>query len=273
MMRIAEVVRWPDRYLFLFSHMRSYSSVLSHVLGAHPEIAGYSESHLKYRHGSDLAALRWRIARAIGGVPTGRYLLDKLLHNYMLIPRQLRHSDSMRSLIFVRRPVPTLQSILRMHSMLPQVGWHGDPAAVAVYYCERLTWVAAVGVMLKERALAFPAEAITGQTHDLLGAVGDHLGLSSSLAPVYTPKRYTGQAAYGDISPNIQRGHILQGAELHPEDDESCPGFSPELIRQCERSYRRSVALLADWCPSFGLDSASPSAIATLRITATGSDR
>jgi len=29
---------WPHLYLFLFSHMRSYSTLLSHVLGSHREI-------------------------------------------------------------------------------------------------------------------------------------------------------------------------------------------------------------------------------------------
>lgn len=270
-MSIARAVQWPDHYLFLFSHMRSYSSVLSHVLGTHPEISGYSESHLKYRHRSDLGTLRWRVARAIGGVPTGRYLLDKLLHNYMLIPRQLRESDRLHALIFLRQPAPTLQSILRMHAMYPQVRWHGDPAAVAVYYCERLMWIAAVAVLLKDRALVFPAEAITGQTHGLLGAIGDHLHLATPLSPAYTPRRYTGQPAHGDVSTNILSGHILAADPRGWGDD--CPGFTPEMLRQCERTYRRSVAIVADWCPSFGFSAQPPLTMHTPSLSVAGIGR
>lgn len=269
-MTIARFTWWPDRYLFLFSHMRSYSSVLSHVLGAHAEIAGYSESHLKYRHQRDLGALRWRVGHAIGGLPTGRYLLDKLLHNYMLIPRQLRESDRLRALIFLRRPVPTLRSILRMHATLPQVAWHGEPDAVATYYCERVVWIAAVGVMLKQRALAFPAEAITTRTPQLLKAVGKHLALSTEISPRYEPRRYTGAPAHGDVSARIQLGRIEQCAAISPGEEDELEGFSPEQLQRCERSYRRSVALLSDWCPSFGFG-AWPSAAPA--VSATGSDR
>lgn len=253
-MSVLHALSWPDRYLFLFSHMRSYSSVLSHVLGSHPDISGYSESHLKYRHGKDLRLLRWRVAKAVGGLPRGRFLLDKLLHNYMLIPRQLRSVETFRALIFIRRPAPTLQSILRMHALRPQVAWHGDPAAVAQYYCERLTWIAAVGVLLKDRALAFPAEAIPGRTTELLGAIAAHLDLGSPLAPVYTRQRYTGQAAHGDISANIRAGEILP---VSTAVEGECPGFSAEMLRQCERTYQRCMAVLVDWCPSLGLEQAA----------------
>ena len=30
--------------------MRSYWALLCHILGSHPEIAGYAEMHLAYRH-------------------------------------------------------------------------------------------------------------------------------------------------------------------------------------------------------------------------------
>lgn len=267
-MNLLRASSWPDRYLFLFSHMRSYSSVLSHVLGTHPDISGYSESHLKYRHSNDLRVLRWRIAKAIGGLPRGRFLLDKLLHNYMLIPRQLRNADTFRALIFVRRPVPTLQSILRMHALQPHVGWHGDPEAVALYYCERLTWIAAVGVLLKDRALAFPAEAIPGRTQELLGTIANHLELATALTPVYAPRRYTGQAAHGDISANIRAGEILPVTSAAV--DQECSAFSAETMRQCERTYRRCVTLLADWCPSLGFEREQPR---PMRLSATGSGR
>src|SRR5262245_13075611 len=46
-------VRSMSSPLFVLSHMRSYSSLLSHVLGSHPEIDGYCETHLRYRSGLD----------------------------------------------------------------------------------------------------------------------------------------------------------------------------------------------------------------------------
>jgi hypothetical protein len=49
------------RHLFLLGHMRSYSSVLSHILGSHPQIDGYCETHIKYRTRLDLWRLHHRV--------------------------------------------------------------------------------------------------------------------------------------------------------------------------------------------------------------------
>jgi hypothetical protein len=45
------------QYLFVISHMRSRSSLLSHILGSHPQVIGYSELHQSYQRWSDLL---WR---------------------------------------------------------------------------------------------------------------------------------------------------------------------------------------------------------------------
>jgi hypothetical protein len=37
--------RDSHRYIFVGSHMRSFSSLLCHVLGSHREIDGYAETH------------------------------------------------------------------------------------------------------------------------------------------------------------------------------------------------------------------------------------
>src|SRR5688572_27511814 len=67
--------------LLVLSHMRSYSSVLSHVLGSHPEIDGYCETHIRYRLSLDVHRLGWKV-RALTGEPlSGRFVLDKVLHN------------------------------------------------------------------------------------------------------------------------------------------------------------------------------------------------
>jgi hypothetical protein len=246
---MCKLALWPDEYLFLFSHMRSYSTVLSHVLGSHAEICGYSETHLKYRHSADLWRLRWRVARATGAWPRGRYLLDKLLHNFMLIPRDLRHSKRLRALIFVRRPEATLRSILSMAAQHPEKGWYSSPARVAEYYCERIAWLTAVGVHLKDRALLFTSEAITNDTGSLLERISRHLDLRSCLERSYRLHRFSGVAGHGDASAKLQSGMILSGS--HHDEDPS-PTIDPTLIERCNRNYLLAMATLRDWCPSHG---------------------
>src|SRR5213075_544290 len=38
----APVARHTGRFIFVVSHMRSFSSLLCHILGSHPEISGYA---------------------------------------------------------------------------------------------------------------------------------------------------------------------------------------------------------------------------------------
>jgi hypothetical protein len=240
---------WPHQYLFLFSHMRSYSTLLSHVLGSHPEISGYVETHLKYRSRWDLARLRWHIALATGALPTGRYLLDKLLHNFMLIPKSLRNSSRLRTLIFVRGPEATLRSILQLSSMRPGIAWHSDQHRVAEYYCARLAWLAAVGTHLRERAFVFPAEALVDDTEAVLMHVTRHLGLMTPLRPQYQVRKLSGEPGYGDVSASIQAGEVRrEGARpagaIHPIQ------IDPRLLSQCNRAYRACMMTLSDWCPS-----------------------
>src|SRR3954447_7337822 len=54
--------------------MRSYSSVLSHILGSHPQISGYCETHTKYRTWFDLWKLRRRVRKLTGEALQGAQL-------------------------------------------------------------------------------------------------------------------------------------------------------------------------------------------------------
>ncbi|HEY4369844.1 MAG TPA: hypothetical protein VGN07_21595 [Steroidobacteraceae bacterium] len=241
---------WPREYVFLFSHMRSFSTVLSHVLGSHTDICGYTETHLKYRKGSDLVRLRLRVASATGEWPRGRYLLDKLLHNFMLIPKDLRYSPRLRSLIFVRNPAATIQSILRMNAQHPNMSWYGSPASVAEYYCERLTWLTAIGVHMKTRAFVFPAEALVDDTAPLLKHITCFLDLSTPLQPRYRLHRLSGLPSHGDTSERLQAGTVSHRPLTQAAD---IPFVDPGLVDQCNRVYRTCMTTLADWCPSYGL--------------------
>ena len=69
------------RNLFVLGHMRSYSSLLCHILGSHPQVDGYCETHIKYRTWLDLLRLRSRVVQLTGEPLRGRYILDKVLHN------------------------------------------------------------------------------------------------------------------------------------------------------------------------------------------------
>src|ERR1700753_1681333 len=94
------------RHLFVLGHMRSYSSLLCHILGSHPEIDGYCETHVKYRTRLDLIRLRSRVVKSTAPRLKGVYVLEKVLHNYAFTHRIGRSPKTM-AVILVRKPQPT----------------------------------------------------------------------------------------------------------------------------------------------------------------------
>lgn len=237
---------YPDRYVFLLSHMRSYSTVLSHVLGSSPEIAGYTESHVKYRRHSDLIRLRWRVGRALRRWPTGRYLLDKQLYNALQLPRQLAQLRGFRALIFIREPASTLASIRGLADKEGAVAWYRDWDAIARYYCSRAHALVAHGVALGPRALAFRAESIVDDTPRLLGAIESHLGLAAPLSMQYELRPFTGRGGHGDPGQWIHAGRIVRARGAAPP-----PEPIPEAaLERCRAAHEQCWRQLRDWCPS-----------------------
>src|SRR5690606_30087767 len=67
------------RYILVLSHMRSYSSLLCHILNSNPEVAGYVETHSSYASRADLWRLKRRVFLGTDAEVGGRYVLDKIL--------------------------------------------------------------------------------------------------------------------------------------------------------------------------------------------------
>jgi hypothetical protein len=246
---------WPREYLFVLGHMRCYSSVLAHVLGSHPEISGYGETHVKYRRRSDIAIMRWRILRATGQWPSGRYLLDKQLHNGMHIPPQLRPGQRgnarVRCLIVVRRPRSTLNSIVRMGEITGNAH-DRDWSAAADYYCRRLAALQLHAAEFSNRSLAVAAETIRARPQAVLARVSSHLQLAEPLCAEYVLGRYTGRSGHGDISERIRAGRILPYAAEGPASEPPERVLPAGVAERCERAYERCVEMIRDWTPSFG---------------------
>ena len=159
------------RNLFVLGHMRSYSSLLCHILGSHPQIDGYCETHIKYRTWFDLLRLRSRVVKLTGERLRGRYVLDKVLHNYPLASSILRSPNTL-GIVLVRRPQPTVQSIVNMGLHYGDVAWHRDLDAVASYYEERLAALVGLADALRGRVIFIQAETMLSQTPEVLQGIG-----------------------------------------------------------------------------------------------------
>jgi hypothetical protein len=187
--------------------MRSYSSLLAHVLGSHPEIDGYCETHLRYYFPFDVWRLQRRVRKLTGEPLRGRYVLDKILHNYAISPAILE-SQRTRAVLLLRQPMDVVQSILHMGTHLDPDERNTNLEHVTDYYVARLASLADLGRRLGRRAALIESEALLDRTDDTLEFLRDYLELSGPLQRRYRHFAKTGTPGYGDPSPAIRTGEI-----------------------------------------------------------------
>jgi hypothetical protein len=224
-------------YILVLGHMRSYSSLLCHILGSHPEIAGYAEMHLSYYNALDMLRLRARVSRSLGCVLPGRFVLDKVLHDeYVVAPSVLRRED-VKVIVVVRRPAESIQSVLAMGKRIPAVGWYSDVDAVVSYYVKRLRSLAKVRQHASQ-CLFVRAEEIVQQTSRALPRVEQFLGLRQELTDEYEIFPHTGEVGWGDDSPAILAGRVVLPANRGDGD------LPPQTPLAAIRSYEECCAAL-----------------------------
>jgi hypothetical protein len=235
---------WPARrYLFVLGHMRSYSSLLCHILGSHPQIDGYCETHVKYRTRLDLLRLRSRVVKLTGEPLRGRYVLEKMLHNYAFAPSILR-SPRTFAIVLVRQPIPAVQSIVNMGLHYGAVAWHRDLDTVVRYYEERLARLVRLADELRGRVMFMEAETMLSRTSDVLHGIGGLLDLSEPLRSDYRRFAHTGEGGFGDPGETITTGRVSNTArELRT------PVMIPAaLCARLEMAYAACSASLRDRC-------------------------
>jgi len=236
--------RHSGTFLFVVGHMRSYSSVLCHILGSHPEISGYAEAHQSYLGRNDLDRLARTVREQTGEATLKRIVLDKVLHNHREIaPDILRRSD-VRCLFLLRNAGDTIASILNMARTLEHTGDFSDPSRVVAYYAERLARIEEYVPYVSGRALFVESERLLDDTTAELARLTHWLALAEPLAAEYRTFRHTGTPGHGDPSPHIRTGRIVAS------DDERHRGYVPiaipaELLTRGNAAYARCRAALS----------------------------
>jgi hypothetical protein len=223
--------------------MRSYSSLLCHILGSHPEISGYSEAHQSYLGRNDLDRLA-RIVREQTGEPTlRRILLDKVLHNHREIAPDILRRPDVRCLFLLRNAKDTIASILNMARTLGHTGDFSDPARVVAHYVERLARMEEYGSQVVGRARFIESERLLDDTAEELARLTQWLALSTPLATEYRTFPHTGAPGHGDPSPHIRAGKIVASDEERHRDYVSIP-IDAEALARAKTAYARCRSAL-----------------------------
>lgn len=226
--------------IFLLSHMRALTSLVSHILGSHRWIAGYYEMHRAYADAGALDAQRRALEAGEGIKPDSRFLFDKILHNdYAFEPERLG-AVPLRLLVTLRAPDATLRSIVHLFAGKPGPQPYASPAGAGRYYVTRLRALAAFCRATPLPYDYFDAELLQQSPAGLLASMTDWLELDPPLSGRYDVFRQTGQARSGDSSPRLFSGVI----DTRPSDYAhiALPADVLDEARDAYFACRRAIA-------------------------------
>jgi hypothetical protein len=184
------------------------------------------------------------VIRLTGERLRGRYVLDKILHDYPLAGSIVR-SRSTRAIILVRSPVSTVRSIMNMGLRYSDIAWYRDTEAVARYYETRLASLVRLADRLDTRAIWLAAEELLSGAGPVLTRLGAFLTLRAPLQSSYRQFAHTGEAGFGDPSEEISKGSIgaARASDAHIL-------LTEQLVARLEGAHRSAVAALRERCES-----------------------
>ena len=236
----------PCRFLFVVGHMRSGSTLLTHILNTNEAITGYGETHIRYRSEGDLVRLVQDVFPTRRTVFLTRYVMDKILHNEYLCESVINRNDCY-FIYLIRDPTTSIRSMMRQFPT-----WFGPQpldretllAKATDHYCSRLATIEREAAQIgdKDRTMFLTYESFLGNTRRSLGAIQQSLGLSRPLSEDYELMRTTGLAHKGDPSQHIMKGKIDRSI-MHDDIP-----VDADWLREPERLFERVSSRLASLC-------------------------
>lgn len=191
------------RYVFILGHMRSGSTLLSHLLGSHPDFAGAGETHIAYQTPDDLPKLVTKTCELLHKpFLRAHYIVDQINHPY--VSNEVLASDRVyKCIILVREPEATLKSLMTLLKC--------NETEALDAYLERLETLTQYAQLLKKRAIFMDYDDLVDRSTETLAALTDFLDLDAPLTPAYQTHRMTARVGgFGDPSRNIQVGQIIR---------------------------------------------------------------
>ena len=247
-------------FVFVCGHMRSGSSLLTRILVSNPQVEGFGENHICYRHTTDLDVLRSRIDQRVEfeasdfansrGTPI---VLDKILHDHLEVCDELLQNTLGRFVFLIREPRSSIASM-----MMRYPDWFtGKPVAkidlfrsAAAYYESRIKDVLYMACRIRdsERMFFLTFDELVYHTSAVFTALEMLLGLRTPLSEEYRPPNRSRSSEEGDNSDQILAGRIIR----HRKPPTITSDHSGLL--RLERTYVTVCRLMRDRCRHVEID-------------------
>lgn len=203
------------KVLFILSHMRSGSSLLTHILSSNPAIKGYGETHIQYESELDLRRLMFKIyfhSQEFKNFQDLRklnmdhiYILDKILHDHKLLNENLLELENFYFIFLIREPKRSLISMLDHKP-------HWTEQDALQYYRQRLSTLARYAHIInnKNRSLLLTYDQLINNTDSVFSALQNFLKTPEGFSETYQVSNTTGMRHVGDFKEKIRSGKIVR---------------------------------------------------------------
>ncbi len=237
----------PYKVLFILSHMRSGSSLLTHILISNPAIKGYGESHIQYESEADLKSLMYKTyfhnqeftnLKDLGKLRMNHtYILDKLLHDKKLLNKNLLKKKNFYFIFLIREPQRSLMSMLDHKS-------HWTEEDAVSYYTQRLLSLSEYSQLIndKKRSFLLNYDQLINKSETVFSSLQNFLKTREAFSENYQILKTTGKRHVGDFKENIRSGRIIRNPR--PLNF----SISPDLIDKATNHFNDSYAILQKCC-------------------------
>ncbi|MEQ9667096.1 sulfotransferase family protein [Coleofasciculus sp. G2-EDA-02] len=237
-------VRQPPLKLFLLSHMRSGSSLLTHILNTNPEILGFGETWIQYSSEENFNELIAEVHFSLRKFKISeKYILDKILHNHLIINPEILRSDQVYLIFLIREPQNTLPSILKLLPKIPE-------KTAFNYYTERLLTLEKYAQLVgnTQRNLVITYNQLCRQNELVFKALQDFIDVQHPFSEEYEVLKTTGRRGVGDPSSNIKAGKIMKSTQTQNRQ------ISSELIEESMKIFDQCYINLSQSCSKVDSD-------------------
>ncbi len=199
---------FQNKNIFLISHMRGNTSLLSHLLGSHPSIEGYYEMHIGYYSWKSLYRQKLVYLQEHSLKKNSRYFFDKILHNDHQVSGELLSRENSKVIVMIREPEQTIKSIVSLYRKIEPSHEYCNIEQASEYYRIRLAEIKKIAQRLEGDFYFVQSNLLKSEPEVTLSKLSNWLGLDSPISTTYNQFKKTGEKRYGDSSENILSGKI-----------------------------------------------------------------
>ncbi|MBC7999118.1 MAG: hypothetical protein IAF58_14305 [Leptolyngbya sp.] len=240
--------RPPFKYLFVFAHMRSGSTLLTHILNSNPEIVGYGETKVEYLKHDSLNNLLKKNAEFFGKNRLSEtFVMDKIVHDELFVDLSILKRPDVHCIFLLREPGRSVSSITKMYrEILPNLlnGFVGGETDALEYYRRRLDKMShlAEATENSQHCYFITFDQLIEKTEIVFAELKNFLEVQHEFSETYDLHRGTGVPGTGDYSQSIKQGKIIR------EKDGALESLAPEIIELALAYYDTASTRLKAAC-------------------------